>query len=166
MRFAPATNCPSRSASSATTSTEVPTGPIEPGSAPNASRNLLFRGRPERGAERLEHLALVEPVVPAHEPEHDLAVGDDGHRLRRRGLVDSEELGDVLDRRHARRLDLVGRVERLRELGRPRDPARDLEIGRVVAALAGDERVLARSGRREVVHARLPPIIPDSASTA
>ena len=36
--FAPATNWPSRSVSSATTSPENPTGPIEPGSAPKADR--------------------------------------------------------------------------------------------------------------------------------
>ena len=45
----------------------------------------------------------------------------------------------------------VGRVEPLRKLGSPRDAAGDLEIGCVVAALARDERVLARAGRRQVV---------------
>ena len=57
----------------------------------------------------------------------------------------------AFDRGHAGRLDLLGSVEPLRELGRTRDAAGDLEVGRVVAALAGDERVLARARRREVV---------------
>ncbi len=38
MSFAPATNWPSRSASSATIRTSTPTGPIEPGSAPKVVR--------------------------------------------------------------------------------------------------------------------------------
>ena len=38
-----------------------------------------------------------------------------------------------------------------RELRRARDAARDLEVGGEVAVLAGDERVLARAGRREEV---------------
>ena len=45
----------------------------------------------------------------------------------------------------------AGASSALGELRRPRDAARDLEVGRVVAVLAGDERVLARAGRREVV---------------
>ena len=44
-----------------------------------------------------------------------------------------------------------GLVERLRERRRPRHAARDLEIGGVVAVLAGDERVLAGARRRQVV---------------
>ena len=35
--------------------------------------------------------------------------------------------------------------------GRARDAARDLGVGRVVAVLAADERVLAGAGRREEV---------------
>ena len=44
-----------------------------------------------------------------------------------------------------------GAVERLREGRRARDRARDLDVGRVVAVLARDERVLAGARRREVV---------------
>ena len=49
------------------------------------------------------------------------------------------------------RLDLLGRVEPRRELRRARHGVRDLEVGREVAVLAGDERVLARARRREEV---------------
>ena len=107
-------------------------GPDRAGVSPESFPDLLFRGRPKRLAERLEHLPIVEPVVAADEAEHDLAVHDDGHRLRRRSRVDSEELGDVLDRLRARGLDLLGPLAQ-RELGRPRDAPRDLEIRRVVA---------------------------------
>ena len=54
-------------------------------------------------------------------------------------------------RRRSGRLDLGGRVQPLGELRRARDPARDLEVGRVVAVLARDERVLARRRRGEEV---------------
>ena len=57
----------------------------------------------------------------------------------------------ALDRADARRLDLGGRAERLGKLRRARECPRDLEIGRVVAALARDEHVLARACRREIV---------------
>src|SRR5262249_60731861 len=52
------------------------------------------------------------------------------------------------DGRAARRLDLLGLVERLRELGLPRDPARGVIVGVVVAVLATNEDVLAGLGRR------------------
>ena len=135
-RFAPATNWPSRSASSATTSTDDPDRADRAGIGAERFADLLLGRRPKCLAERLEHLALVEPVVAADEAEHDLAVSDDGHRLRRRRRVDAEELRDVLDRRHAGRLDLLRRVERApgtrpaagsraRSRGRPRSrPAR------------------------------------------
>ena len=51
--------------------------------------------RPEHGHE----LRLVETVVAADERQHDLAVGDDRHRLRRRGKVDAEEARESLARR-------------------------------------------------------------------
>ena len=113
--------------------------------------DLLGLRGPEVPAERREELHLVEPVVPAHEREHEPLVRDDRHRLRGGALVHAQELRDVLDRPLVRGLHLLGRRQRLREVGRRRDAAGDLEIGRVVAVLAGDERVLPRPGRREEV---------------
>src|SRR5262249_22495641 len=49
------------------------------------------------------------------------------------------------------RLDLLRTVERGRELWWARNPAGNLRVGRVVAALAADEHVLARARRREEV---------------
>jgi hypothetical protein len=66
--------------------------------------------------------------------------------------MEREKLRESLDRRHARRLHLLRGVTAVGQRGRPRDAARDLEISRVVAVLAGDERVLTRSGGREEVH--------------
>ena len=64
----------------------------------------------------------------------------------------AEELGERLDRRRCPGVSTSsGASSALGELGRARDAARDLEVGRVVAVLAGDERVLARAGRREEV---------------
>src|SRR5829696_4766547 len=144
VRFAPATNWPSRSASSATTVPENPTGPIEPGSAPNVA--------PERRGE----LRLLEAVVSPHEREDDAPILDDRHRLRRRRRVDPERRRERLDRLDAGRLDLDRGVETLGGLGPARDAARDLEVGRVVAVLARHERVLPRARRSEEVE-RLAP---------
>ena len=92
MRFAPATNCPSPSASSAITGPSKPTGPSEPGSAPNAARissSVAGRHRLARGPRQLGEL---EPVVTTHEREHDSPVLErHRHRLRGRREVDLEE---------------------------------------------------------------------------
>ena len=126
----------------------------------------LVLGRGSEGpTERLGHLALVEAVVSPDEAEHDLAFHDNGHRLRRRCRIDAQELRDVLDRRHAGSLHRLRRVEPFRELGRPGNRACDLEVGRVVAPLARDERVLTGLGRRKVIHALATAHHPDSAST-
>ena len=151
MRFAPTTYWPSRSVSSAITSTGEPTGPIEPPLGAEGLADLLGLGRPEVTAERREELHLVEPVVAAHEREHEPLVRDDRHRLRGRARVDAEELRDVLDRPLPRSLHLLGRVSCLGKVGCRRHAGGDLEVGRIVAVLAGDERVLARAGRREEV---------------
>ena len=152
MRFAPATNWPSRSVSSATI------GALEPDRAERAAlraearHDLVVGRRPKVGAERRLELRLLEAVVTAEEREHERAVVlDDRHRLRRRREIDREELRERLAGAGVRRLDLVGRVEPLGELGRARNGERDLEIGRIVTVLARHERVLARSGGREVV---------------
>src|SRR5207253_11228523 len=55
--------------------------------------DLVLGRRPEVGAEHTQQLRLVEPIVAADEGEHERAAGlHDRHRLRRRGLVDAEEL--------------------------------------------------------------------------
>ena len=56
--------------------------------------DLVRIGGPEPLPERGEQLHLVEPVVAPDEGEHDLAVRHDGHRLRRRPLVDAQEPGE------------------------------------------------------------------------
>ena len=152
VRFAPATNWPFRRASSATISPLNPTGPSEPGSAPNAARiSSSVAGRnalpstaaslasSSRSSPRIRP-STTRPVVLRHR-----------HRLRRRGRVDAEEAGELLDRGDTGRCDLERLVERLRELRCPRHASRDLEIGGVVAVLAGDERVLPGARRRQVV---------------
>ena len=114
--------------------------------------DLVVGRRTHGGVEGARGLALVEPVVAADEREHERAVGlHDRHRLRRRCGVDLEQLGERLDRLHARRLDLLRRVEARRELGCARDAARLLDVGGVVAVLAAHERVLTRLRRREEV---------------
>ena len=117
-----------------------------------AGDDLLVGRGTEVRAERALQLRLLEPVVAAQEREHERAVvPHHRHRLRGRGQVDREQLGQRLAGARVRRLDLGGRVERVGELRRPRDAACDLEVGRVVAVLAGDEGVLAGAGRRQVV---------------
>ena len=91
-----------------------------------------------------------------------MAVCDDGHRLRRRGEIDAQEHREVLAGRDVRGLHLVGRVQPLREGRGARHAAGDLEVRRIVAALAGDERVFPGARGGEVIdrvtpshHARL-----------
>ena len=57
-------------------------------------------------------LRLVQPVVAADEREHDLAVRDDRHRLRRCRQVDAEEVGEGLACLDTGRLDLGRRSSR------------------------------------------------------
>ncbi len=64
-----------------------------------------------------------------------------------------EQLRQRVDRRSPRRVDRLGGAERRRELGRAGNPACDLEIGGIVAVLAGDEDVLSGLGRCEEVPA-------------
>ena len=105
--------------------------------------NLLVGRRPSR-AERVVELRLAQAVVAAHEGEHerpsslttgiafDVAASSTPRKLRER-----------LDRRHARRLDLLRSLQRLGKRRRSRNGARDLEVGGIVAVFARDERVLA-----------------------
>ena len=94
--------------------------------------DLLLGGGPSALGDRVAELLLGEAVVAAHEREHDRAVlTGHRHRLRRRGLVDPEQLGKRLDRRHPGRLDLLRRVEALRE--HRRRAARRVAISRSAA---------------------------------
>ena len=115
--------------------------------APRAERStdLVVGGRPERAAQHLEQLCVAEAVVPADERKHDGAVRlRHRHRFRRRCEVDAEVGGELLARGHAGGLHLGGGLEPLGKLRRARNATRDLQIGGVVAPLAGDQRVLAR----------------------
>ena len=145
VRFAPATNWPFRSVSSATISPLNPTGPSEPGSAPNAARiSSSVAGRnalPSTAASLASSSRSSPRIRPSTTVPSSFVTR---HRLRGRGRVDAEEPGELLDRGDPGRRDLERLVERLRELRRPRHASRDLEIGGVVAVLAGDERVLTR----------------------
>src|SRR6188472_1027352 len=116
--------------------------------------DLLVLGGPVGVAQGGEQLHLVQPVVASDERQHDLAVDRHRHRLRGRTRVDAEELRDPLDRALAGCLDLLGCRELLREVWPRWNPARDLEISRVIAVLADDEGVLPRAGwRKEVLAA-------------
>ena len=118
VRFAPTTNWPSRSVSSARIGPEKPIGPDRARVGAERVPDLLLGRRPD-AAQRGHRLRLLEPVVAADEREHERAVLlHDRHRLRGRRRVDPEEVGERLDRRHPGRLDLGRRVEALGELGR------------------------------------------------
>ena len=74
VRFAPATNWPSRSASSATTSPAKPTGPERAGVGAEGRADLVLRREPDVAAEHRRELRLLEAVVAAHEGEHHRSV--------------------------------------------------------------------------------------------
>ena len=126
-----------------------------PGSPPPSPAGSRRRARRE--------LRLLEPVVAADEREHDRAVvlrrpASPSTSRRRRSRASSASASIVVTPGVS---TSSGASSRVRELGRARDAPRDLEVGRVVAALAGDERVLARAGRARGSRCdSLPPIIP------
>ena len=151
VRFAPATNWPSRSASSATTSPLQPTGPSEPGSAPKAERissSVASRTSPPSTDASFASSSRSSPRTSASTtaPSRTTGIAFDVAAASM-----PRNSARALDRADARRLDLVGSAERLRKLGRARNAARDLEVGRVVPPFARDEHVLARPRRCEVV---------------
>jgi hypothetical protein len=114
--------------------------------------DLVVGGRPEVAPEGGRELCRLQAVVAAQEPEHEASVvRHHRHRLRRRGEIDREQLRERFAGARVRRLDLLGCPHALGEVRRPRYALRDLEIGCVVAVLAGDEGVLAGAGRREIV---------------
>ena len=118
--------------------------------------DLLIGGRPVVTLEHTEQLGVGKPVIAADETEHERAVRlDDRHRFRRCGGVDPEKLCEGLDRRDSRRRNLLRSLLGRRENRGPGNASCDLQVCRVVAVLAGHERVLARSGRTEEVLALL-----------
>src|SRR5439155_7597676 len=98
--------------------------------------DLLRVRRSHEGAQCRGELGFVEPVVASNQSEEDLAVDYHGHRLSGRARVDIQELGDILDRSHAGRLDLFRRLESGRKVRRRGYPTGGLDVGRVVAVLA------------------------------
>ena len=125
---------------------------------PEGGADLVIRRGAVVALQHAHHLRLGEAIVATDETEHEHTVGPhDRHCLRGRGGVDTELLRQRLDRRHARCRDLLGGIMGFRKHGNTRDAACDLEIRRIVAVLAGDERVLAGSRRREEVERLLAP---------
>ena len=102
--LAPATR-PRRplSASSASTSTGVPSGPMKPGSAPNSLRTSSASAGPERRSERVLELDLVEAMVAADHDQHGPALlHDHRERLDDGPGRDAERLADGVHRRGSR----------------------------------------------------------------
>ena len=125
--------------------------------APGAERlaDLVLGRRPEGTLQGRRELLLAEPVVAAHQRQHDAVSHDDGHRLRGCRRIDLQELGEPFDGRDARRLDFLGRCKRLRELGGARDSFRRFDVCGVVAVLATHELVVAGFRGRKIVPGHL-----------
>ena len=134
VRFAPATNCPSRRVSSATISPGNPTGPSEPGSAPKAARissSVAGRKSLPSAAASFASSRRSSPRISASTTVPSAFTT---------GIAFDVAAGSI--RRNAASSSIVvmpgvatscGDVEPLRERRRPRHAARDLEIGRIVA---------------------------------
>ena len=154
VRFAPATNWPSRSASSATTSPSKPDRPERAGIGAERGADLLLgrgahvgrrappssfasssRSSPRTSASTTVPSSFTSPASPSTSPP-------------RRSPSSSASASIVVTPGVS---TSSRRVERAGNSGAPRHGARDLEVGREVAVLAGDERVLARARRREEV---------------
>ena len=167
-RFAPATNSPSRSVSSAITST------VEPDRADRAAgRAERLRGSPPPspagGRLRRRHqLLLAQPVVATEEREHDA--------FRRRSSPASPWTwprrrcpgtpASASHRVDAGRLDLLRLAEDAAGSSGARGMPCAISRRRVVAVLAAHERVLARARGREEAERSVPPMTPLSALTA
>ena len=115
--------------------------------APNAARiSSSVAGRKSALEDALE-LRLGQPVVAAHEREDEGAVDrTTGIALDVAAGVDPELLGERLDRRHARRRDLLGRVERFRE-ARARAGPRARSRGRPRSRRSRSVRACSRPSR-------------------
>ena len=104
----------------------------------------LGRGRDDVGlADEVSQLRLVDVEIAPDHGEDELA----GCAFKEDGLgglvrADAEEIGEALDRRRVRRLDLLHRQEVLR-LGLVADEAGDLAVRGVIAVRADQDRVLA-----------------------
>ena len=138
-----------RAGSRPPTSMDTPTGPIEP-DRHRSALDLVVRRRTDHSAEHGRELGFVEPV--AADEAKTTSVGHHRHRLRRGGGIDAEQLGKAIDRscRACRR----ARACRASE-GTPAraDAVRNLDVGGVVAALAGHEHVRTGLCRSQVVAA-------------
>ena len=103
------------------------------------------------GARQLE---VVDAMVATHECEHDAALvvfGHDDHRLHGQARVATNKLGQLLNRRDSRRLDLGDRRRRTKVgHGCARDG--EFDIGGVGAVFRQRDPILAGRRRRHVLH--------------
>src|SRR3989441_8673789 len=109
----------------------------------------LFRSvrRADLFAEGAGELPFVERVVAADQHEHGPgALPDIEKRLEREARIDRQEPRDLRDRARAWRRHLLTRPGRERR--RRRDPAGDLHVRGVPAALTDGDLVLTRRSRR------------------
>ena len=151
-RLAPTTYWPSRSVSSAITSTVDADRADRAAACAEGLADLLGLGRPEVLAEPGSSFISFRRSSPRTSASTSLSPATTGIAFAVARGIDAEKLRDRLDRPLAQRLHLLRLLELLGEVsGCGGRPTRDLEIGRVVAVLADDERVLARAGRREEV---------------
>ena len=152
VRFAPATNWPFRNVSSATISPLNPTGPSEPGSAPNAARissSVAGRNALPSTAASLASSSRSSPRIRARTTVPSSFVTGIAFEVAAASMPRNPASASIVAIPGV--ADLERLVERLGELRCARHAARDLEVGGVVAVLAGDERVLTRTRRRQVV---------------
>jgi hypothetical protein len=118
--------------------------------------DLVLARRPERLAQGVRQLRLVDAVVAAHDDHEQAArLGDDRERLQQRAARDPELARDRLDGRRPRGVDPARRRLRIGQRHRLRLGDRNVHVGGV----AGRERhvVLARrTGRHVLVRAGAP----------
>jgi len=108
--------------------------------------NLLGGGGPDLLAlDVVDDLLLDQGVLAAQQQEHELVVNaiDEGLDLPRAGRT-ALEIRQVLDRPHAGRGELLGRIQTGLIVCRLDAAGRLLEVRRVAAAFAGGDPVLAR----------------------
>ena len=147
VRFAPATNWPSRSVSSAIDLALEADRAERARIGAERGADLVLGRRPDVAAERRERASRsssrssprtsASTTVPSSFVTgiaFDVAAGSMPRNSASASIVVTPGVSIS-----------SGASSRARELGRARDAARDLEVGGVVAVLAGDERVLARA---------------------
>ena len=166
-RFAPATNCPSRSVSSAITSPLKPTGPSEPPEAPNAARissSVAGRdGRP-RAASSFAGSMRSSPRTSASTTVPSSVVTGIAFEVAATSIARNSARASQVFTPGVSTSSVETSVSG--KIGARGTPARHLDVGGEIAVLAGDERVLAGAAGARKSAEPLPPIIPDSASTS